>query len=219
MKKLTRNLTENDIKRIKRCAIIPYFILNDEKYFMLAIDKNRGYLTDLGGNINNGEDFITSAIRELYEESLQIIDLRDNYDHVKNNSISYINGRYCIIFQPFSRINALKISLRFREKYLDPSSQELDPVFLENSYLIYISEKKLLKLIDGRDDIKLPNDLFKGLKSINKKHLKILNSEDNSSNYNTKHLTIITFYPPIYPIMLTLFQTAINIGSGLTEIN
>jgi hypothetical protein len=55
-----------------RSGIIPYTIKDEQLHFMMGIDNKHKEITDFGGGNNITSSFITNAIRELQEESLNI---------------------------------------------------------------------------------------------------------------------------------------------------
>jgi hypothetical protein len=68
-------LLKDDFKPY-RGGIIPYFFYNHKPIFMMGVDRRYGELTDFGGTIcyKKDKNFIQGSLRELKEESLNILD-------------------------------------------------------------------------------------------------------------------------------------------------
>jgi len=56
-----------------RAGIIPYIIIDSKVYFLLGIDRQTGEYADMGGGVKKGENVISCAIRELIEETKDLV--------------------------------------------------------------------------------------------------------------------------------------------------
>lgn len=154
----------NDIyklRSLKRISIVPYYIKNNTIYYFLCVDSDYGMLTDPGGTIENGEDPISAATRELYEESMGIFDYRSNQsiDFIKNNSTAIYNNKMAIIFQYIEVESPDDLCYIFRERYEEKLLDKNTPsTSLENSYLLWISQNDL-KLLCNDKKVSLPESL------------------------------------------------------------
>lgn len=143
-----------------RSGVIPYFTLEMKRYYFMFIDRKYGGLIDGGGHIEVGENFISCAVRELSEESLNIFNY--SYEDLRTKSLCYYDKNTIVLF-PEVEINSLKEALsycvQFRESYLDCERKgNCKKESIENSYLIYISEGELLSVLHG-DDVEMNNEL------------------------------------------------------------
>lgn len=144
-------------RRFHRAGIIPYCQHDEVNYFFMSVDARYRQLTDPGGTIFRGEDFISGACRELEEESLGIFDLRseENRDKIRNNSIAYYSDDMIIIFQRVEVKSMLEICTRYKEKYHKMKKDGFRP---ENSHLIWVTENHLLYLLLGKE-VSIPTEL------------------------------------------------------------
>ena len=87
-------------KQFSRAGVIPYTIKDGKKYFLLGIDAKFGTLTDFGGGVKRGENFIEAACRELDEESLGIFNFLhpERMKEVRQNSTTVYDDNSAIIF-------------------------------------------------------------------------------------------------------------------------
>jgi len=140
----------------KRSSIIPYFISNNENYYFLAIDSESKNLTDMGGKIENGENFLESAIRELEEESLNIFTQFSPSDFKK--SISIYDENNIITFKKI-KIDfeeADDMCKNFKKKLKKIKKLKNPPEHLiENDSILYISENELKNICKGKTSVKM----------------------------------------------------------------
>lgn len=150
-KAVTANIYNAGIDNFKRAGIIPYFIDKKEVYFFLGVDERTTKLIDFGGSIDaNDLNFIEGAIRELNEESANKfnIDAKD----IMEDSISIYNDDNIIILVNISMVNGnqkidpVVFCEQYREKYLSMKEKNVEKHLVENSYIMYISEKNLIHL-------------------------------------------------------------------------
>jgi hypothetical protein len=147
------------IKTLKRIGIIPYYIINNVIYYFLCVDANYGTFTDPGGTIERGEDFLISATRELYEESMGTFDYRssDNIEFIKNSSTLIHNNIMGIIFQYIKLDSPDDICYIFRERYEQALlNKNTEKHLIENSYLLWISQDDLKLLCSDNFHGKIP---------------------------------------------------------------
>ena len=145
---LTRKIDLN--KKFIRVGILFYFYdIDDELNFLFGIDSNHWELTDLGGIRGNNEDFLDAAIREAYEESMGIIDMRNDKKDIYDNSIIVYNKDIAIIFKQVIITDLHSLIILHRKKYLDGIKKRLDKKFLENSFLIWIKASDVIKLVNN----------------------------------------------------------------------
>ena len=186
----------------KRSSIIPYFIIDDIRYYFMGIDSKYGGIIDMGGRMENNENYLTSSLRELYEESSRLFDYRDQKQYVIDNSITIYNNNNIYTFLQVQIENieeADKLCKEFK-KYRQKCIENKDPdTFLENLYIIYISEGSLKGLCND-EKIYLPKSLKKAIKP--NKHV---NMEYNiPSNFVKNEEKIkeyekgLEYYPKLY---------------------
>lgn len=191
--------TNNTLSRV---GIIPYCTIKEENYYFFSIDRKYGSIIDPGGHIEESENFITGAIRELAEETFFIFDYKNCEEFISKNSLTVRNTNTACILQhfeltecegPFDQMTELcKI---FREKYEKYSTIQETPKFLlENSYLIWISEtdlKQIVSLENSSKRIPLPTSLRLIFKSTSIPPNANLNLQNDFSNG-------LTYYPYMY---------------------
>lgn len=156
-----------------RSGVIPYTVVNEKKYFCLGVDAKYGTLTDFGGGLKRGEDFVIGACRELQEESLGIFDFtsEEKIKKVRENSVTIYDSSVAVIFVNVKIENMNHIS----ELYYHLASKQTR---LENSGIIWIPEDVFFFLIKSGKTIrsgkfiypsvyKLVNDLLRSVSNIN----------------------------------------------------
>lgn len=197
----------NDIpsnNQIQRAGIIPYCHVQNKNYYFLCIDAKYGSLIDPGGNIERSENILSAAIRELHEETLGQFDCLKNYVH---NSLSINDSNTICIFTefdidsitPFKTMN--DICKEFREKYRKLLYLDNIPsVYLENSYLIWISEDDLLQICHTEQShIPLPTSLSLIFDSLSIPQYADIKIQQNFAEG-------LKYYPPVYPKIQHLIQ-------------
>jgi len=91
---LTAGITLSAVKT-ERAGVIPYTIINNKVFFLLAKHKFSGDLGDFGGGVKKEETSLKGAIREYYEESGSIfINEKADYDH----SLALLDNKMAILF-------------------------------------------------------------------------------------------------------------------------
>lgn len=218
-KDYTINLINLPMKA-KRSSIIPFFVKNNTKYYFMAIGRDYGSIIDMGGKIDPGESFITSSIRELNEESIGVFDYRQYEDQIINDSITIYDDDNIVTFieidvsvnSPNDLIKEFKEN--YQEKITDKNTQS---IYLENIYMIYISEDDLRILCKSTDDnVKIPYKLSKVLKPYNNIQEEFKYPSDVNFITKKTFLKGLTYYPAIYP---KLKKTLIGGFKGFLELS
>lgn len=127
-----------------RCGVIPYFIFNEEMYFILGMDEKTGDLTDFGGWIGkNDSNSLAAALREFNEESLNTFGNIDWQNESLQDMIVVYSTSMMIIFAHFDIDIQKTFNLfeRRRDKIL------LKGNTIEVSSMFSIGQKHLEKLI------------------------------------------------------------------------
>ena len=138
-----------------RAAVVPYTVKKDADgiphiFFMFAIDKKTGDITDFGGGVKKYESSLVAGLREFREESNEIFgDLYDINDMYL--SFALVGKRRSVLFVPVHEKwfdVAPKIFERKRrlsnKKNRKSSHDEVSKVF-------WMGEDKFLKIISGKD--------------------------------------------------------------------
>jgi len=86
-------------KSFIRGAIIPYTKKQDEIYVLMAIDRKTRELSDFGGGIKKNESVFDGTLRELKEESCNILNNSISKEHLRHSYV-ITNNMYtqCIFF-------------------------------------------------------------------------------------------------------------------------
>ena len=173
------NLTKQvDLKKkFTRVGIVFYFYSNDELNFLLGVDSDNWELTDLGGIKLQGEDFMDTALREAYEESMRVIDMRKNKEAIYNNSIIVHNESLAIIFNQVEISSLPSLIISHRKNFIDGRNTNSERRFLENSFLVWIKSSDILNLLNKKQ-VTLPSFLSN-----------VISSEEKGKN---------VYYPQIY---------------------
>src|SRR5260221_2651883 len=106
------------MENYKRSGIIPYYILNNIRYYFIFIDKNYGTIIDGGGHIEEGESSLNAAIRELNEESLFLFSY--DYNEIKDITLNISDNNTMIYFLEInisSNEEAYEYCLIFRDRF------------------------------------------------------------------------------------------------------
>ena len=181
-----------------RVSVIPYCLINDEIYYCLFVDSNSNEITDGGGNIEEGEDFIDGAFREIREESNGLI----NFDNIpKNKILKSAIDCICIIEDQTKKIYNNQIIMFIQKtydlQYINQMEKDYRLIFeeksknyilegrtgttssLENSYMLWISESKLYNLVNFDSDSYYKHNIYL---TSNHKNL-ILEGENRETNF------------------------------------
>jgi hypothetical protein len=192
----TKNLSKKI--KFKRSGLIFYYIENNEIYFILAIDSIYGEITDLGGGVEITENFLQTATREAYEESLGFLDYRGKEDDIHQKSLCIYDSDTIIIFFQIQIDKELLLS-NYKIKHIELI---YNGKHIENSSLIYISSNDFSKIINIEHTLKYNpsyisdnKKIYRSIKYNNTNiPLPIYISNSLSSFYNE----IIINYPPMY---------------------
>lgn len=158
-------LSEN----FQRVGILFYFYDDNKKLnFLFGIDYKHWELTDLGGMRSNGEDFMDTALREVYEESMCTIDMRDKKIDIYNTSMIVHNNEIAILFQPIEIDDLCLLIKSHRKNFVEGLKKNCEKRFLENVFLTWIDGESLLKLIQNNKNlIELPTFMSNVIKGEN----------------------------------------------------
>jgi hypothetical protein len=153
---LTESIVSNVPTRLvfKRASIIPFFVLEDVKYYALFLDSRYRELTDCGGAVKKGENFLDSSIRELKEESLEIIDLTSFRKVLGGCKCYYDHERIVIFVQTTKKTLYENSSLAYIRKYQEKVVGYFNGIIpdlstLENCYLLWLSDSQIENICDG----------------------------------------------------------------------
>ena len=119
-KMLTKDVDFSGKRKFCRSSLILYNIVDGGRKFLFCVDSKFGDLTDPGGGLGESENFIVGAVRELKEETLNIFDVTNDIEFIKNNSVCIYDNNSIIIFQ---EIDTEDLTI-FCEKYNDVFSTE-----------------------------------------------------------------------------------------------
>lgn len=100
---LTKELVH--IKDRARCGIIPYIVVNNELYFLCAVDNKSKDYSDFGGGVKRRETVLEGGIREFKEESISIFCCKDYLANSYSNTVAIDDAerRMSIIFYPLDK--------------------------------------------------------------------------------------------------------------------
>jgi len=135
----------------RRCGIIPYTIINNEKHYCLGVDAKYGTLTDFGGSTQKYETFPSAAVRELEEESLGIFNFSSM--DVYRNSYSVYDANNIIIFLHVKVNSINEIVKKFNDKYNKAIESE-------NCNIIWINESIFLELIKSGRSLRFDKYIY-----------------------------------------------------------
>lgn len=146
-------------KYIQRTGIVPFFIENNQIFFLFGIDSASKDLTDFGGKkIFKDNDFIDTGIREAKEESLKVLDdlisRKLTRKNVINNSFLFTDYQTAIIFFQTDPLNMKMLSDEFQRRLSRTCSkfhqEMLSFVFLTLEQVIAILNKIKPKSNDAK---------------------------------------------------------------------
>lgn len=158
---LTRSFT--------RSGVLPYYFIEDKKYYFFGVDTIHDELTDFGGTIEKSDtNYIECAFRELQEESISIFKVDPKrYEILLTNSAflfkyqnAYTKFSNCTIMCCLGKLKDTKeldhrsylfkqTHDRIRKEYLMSGNPDsLEKHHLENYDIVWIHEDDLKKMID-----------------------------------------------------------------------
>jgi hypothetical protein len=167
IKKIPKNI------KFLRSGVIPFTYIDDVKHYCMGYDFNYGTLTDFGGGVKKGENFLIAGCRELYEESLGIFNFLNKQDieRIKEHSYAIYDQKMCIIF----------IDLKIEN--IEETVKEFDRRFhcvtrSENSAITWIPENIFFNIIKTGKNFKengciyspvykIVSDLLRSVSNIN----------------------------------------------------
>ncbi len=84
-----------------RAAVVPYIVKEGELFFLLGQDRQSGDITDLGGGVKQYESTLAAALRELDEESDEILGSLKPNDF--SCSVALLDNQMGVLFIPLSK--------------------------------------------------------------------------------------------------------------------
>ena len=137
----------DDCLGLDRVGIIPYFVVDGKKYYLLAQDHKTKELGDFGGGIKfgEGERALDAAFREWTEESRGI--LSDSFYKLPRGRLEFSPA----IFHPKNKTAIIFVKVQPIWKDLAAiefnNTPALEDVNKEVSGIKWVSERNLVKLI------------------------------------------------------------------------
>lgn len=144
--------------RILRSGVVPYAMIGGLRYFAFFIDAKYHEITDGGGGVHRGLDFLEEGLRELKEESLGVLDytsLAPSIRDVGTTLVGTIQGRRTAMTFFEIQIASLRVlqvmMVRYRRLYQKRRIEQacgewVDPKTMENSFLLWMAEPDLKEL-------------------------------------------------------------------------
>lgn len=128
-------------KAFKRAGAIPYVEKGGKRYYCMGVDRS-GELTDFGGQVELRENYFTTALRELKEETMGIFDYCDPslMKMIRSNAIAIHDEKKTIIL--FIKVEVDNLD-KIVEEYNQRVILENNP---ENIKIAWISEDIFTKL-------------------------------------------------------------------------
>jgi hypothetical protein len=123
------------VRSCYRSGVIPFTKINNKVYFLLAVDFNTGDLSDFGGGCKKNENLVTTAFRELNEESYGLfVNMSEQIlynsfaivNHKRNSAVffMYIDSTWFTNVKDAYFIALLKTSDKFETKDIKWISEE-----------------------------------------------------------------------------------------------
>lgn len=138
-------------KFFKRAGVIPYTIINSQKFFCMGIDTKFGSLTDFGGSVRRFETFYGAAARELEEESLGIFNFSPN--SIYQNSIAVYDNLNILLMINIKVKDINLIVKDFFTKYQNSNNSE-------NCGLMWIPDYIFYELIHSGKSVRYDRFIF-----------------------------------------------------------
>ena len=138
-----------------RAAVVPYTVKKDANglpriFFMFAIDKKTGDITDFGGGVKKYESSLVAGLREFREESNEIFD--DLYD-INDMYLSFalVGKKRSALFIPVHE-KWFDIAPRiFENKKRLTSKKNRKSSHDEVSKVFWMGEDSFMNIISGKD--------------------------------------------------------------------
>lgn len=143
-------------RKFFRVSIIPYVRLEGVNHYALFVDANYREVCDGGGGARQSESFVSEAIRELYEESLGVFDLRGNPGRLADCVCYFQNARVYILCEFVMNATQMReMADRFRTEYERTvlelmAGPEVPTHHIENCFMLWIPEETLRLLTADR---------------------------------------------------------------------
>jgi len=149
MNNITLGIYLSKIKT-NRAAVLPYIIKNNihgesKIYFLVAIDKKSGDITDLGGGVKKNECSLIAALREFKEESKEIFE--DIYDQINNLStnLALVCNQMSVLFVPLEERWFELASQKFNSNKINKKT------YNEVSELLWVDQDEFLDILEGKN--------------------------------------------------------------------
>lgn len=149
---LASNVRDLVSHQVYRAGVIPYVIHEGSVMILLVLDCRYGQLTDAGGKVKDGENWIDAALREGDEETRNIFSFRDRQEEILDTGtvlFNYYKNMASILVPVSGDPYTLSINycLSFRE-----GLRRGDPIeSMENWMLIPVSVNDLYRLCKIKD--------------------------------------------------------------------
>ena len=136
-----------------RAAVIPYTIKEGKLYFLLGQDKQSGDITDFGGGVKQFETTLVAALRELDEESDEILGKFDVNDSQISRAIALLNKHMGTLFIPLSVEWFDKAPKLFEERKKTNSTRKKSHQEIEK--ILWVDSTQFKKLLRSNSHAKL----------------------------------------------------------------
>lgn len=171
------NANGDEIKKIERCGVIPYTIINGELHFLMSQNFKYREYGDFGGGVKaDDRNIIDSAVREFFEESLGIFDAKFYRPETYQRALIYMSRKMAIIFHYVDPVILIEAPSIFEKRFLARQREGLNS---EVCSIKLISEKFLDLLLASRRTgngeiwVRVRNFLNENLTMMNRALLKI----------------------------------------------
>lgn len=134
----------DEMQKLKctRAGVIPYVKINKETHFLMGIDASTGEYSDMGGGIKIDENIISCALRELTEETKELIQ-PEHLKQIKVGIYDKINSN-CIIF---CELKNSKLFHTIVPNFYKSEKHGLE--YDEMSGLVWLTTEEMIKNIYG----------------------------------------------------------------------
>jgi hypothetical protein len=141
---------------ISRAGIIPIIKRGKYKFYGLGLDQGSGDITEFAGRKDpEDRDLLETALRELEEESLEVIPVTREMVEKQNNDVLF-DFASCIFLVEINNKNMMDLVNEFNEKIQEKKKRREK---IENGLLFWVTEGQLRSLLAIQrpdPDIKFP---------------------------------------------------------------
>lgn len=134
----------DEMQKLKctRAGFIPYVKIQNEIHFLMGIDASTGEYSDMGGGIKIDENVISCAVRELIEETKELI----QPEHLKQIKVGVYDkaNSNCIIF---CEIKNPKMYYYIVDQFAKSEKHGLE--YDEMSGLVWLTTEEMIQNIYG----------------------------------------------------------------------